>query len=120
VFAGASVSPAGAALAGVAFAGAEFASDTAGAASAGAAAGSSAGVCNPEPPPWRAGIEINKARTIKHAAATIEIFASTDAVPRGPNAAFEILLVKRAPASVFPGFKSTLPMSTMHEIKTSV
>ena len=39
----------------------------------------------------------------KQDAATIVIFESTDAVPRGPNAAFEILLVKSAPASVLPG-----------------
>ena len=40
---------------------------------------------------------------MKHDAATIVIFESTEAVPRGPNAALEILLVNSAPASVFPG-----------------
>lgn len=60
-----------------------------------------------------------RARTIKALAEMIVIFESTEAVPLGPNAAFEMLLVKRAPASVLPGCSSTLPISTMHEIKNN-
>lgn len=98
-FAGASV-----VFAGAAFAGTALASVAAGAASAGAGAGVSADVvCRTETPPCSAGIEIKSASTIKHDAATIVIFESTEAVPRGPNAAFEILLVNNAPASVLPG-----------------
>ena len=91
-------------FAGAAFAGAALASDAAGATSAGAGAGSSAVVvCSTDTPPCSAGIEIKSASTIKHEAATIVIFESTEAVPRGPNAALEILLVNNAPASVLPG-----------------
>ena len=57
---------------------------------------------------------------MKTVAATIVIFASTDAVPRGPKAVFEILLVNSAPASVFPGWSKTDPTSAMHEIKNIV
>ena len=53
--------------------------------------------------PLNAGIEINNAVSIKMIAATIVIFDSTEAVPRGPNAALETLLVNNAPASVLPG-----------------
>jgi hypothetical protein len=53
--------------------------------------------------PVRAGIASNKAEIIKTVAATIVIFDKTVAVPRGPKAALETLLVKSAPASVFPG-----------------
>ena len=84
-------------------AGAVFVS-AAGAASAGAAGAGSADVVDKtETPPCNAGIEIKSASTIKQDAATIVIFESTEAVPRGPNAALEMLLVKRAPASVLPG-----------------
>jgi len=48
------------------------------------------------------------------------ILERTDAVPRGPKAEFEILLVNKAPASVFPGCKSTDPIKTTHEIKKNV
>ena len=50
-------------------------------------------------------------------AAAIVIFDKTDAVPRGAKAAFEILLVKSAPASVLPGCKRTVPINTKQEIK---
>jgi hypothetical protein len=53
--------------------------------------------------PCKAGIEINNADTIKIVAVTIVIFDKTVAVPRGPKALLEILLVKSAPASVLPG-----------------
>ena len=89
-------------FAGAALAGAALASEAAGAVSV-VVAGSTVVVCRTETPPCRAGIEINKASTMKHDAATMVIFESTEAVPRGPKAAFEILLVKSAPASVLPG-----------------
>jgi hypothetical protein len=47
------------------------------------------------------------------AAAPIVILASKVAVPRGPKAVLETLLEKSAPASDFPGCKSTTMMSTM-------
>jgi hypothetical protein len=86
--------------------------------STGASAGVSGEVvCRTEIFPCNAGIEIKSASTIKPLAAPIVIFESTDAVPRGPNAEFEILLVNRAPASVLPGCSSTVPISTRHEMK---
>jgi hypothetical protein len=80
-------------------------------------AGASSLLCSTETLPLSAGIEISNADTIKNAAAAIVNFERTDAVPRGPNAALETLLVNKAPASVFPGCSSTEPTSTMHEIK---
>ena len=59
------------------------------------------------------------ADSINTIAAAIVIFESTDAVPRGPNAALETLLVNKAPASVLPGCSNTAPISTMHEIKNN-
>ena len=50
----------------------------------------------------------------------IVIFDNTDAVPRGPNAALDTLLVKSAPASVLPGCRRTDAISTMHETKNIV
>jgi hypothetical protein len=76
----------------------------AGASSAGAGSvDSSTVVLKTELPPVKAGIEIINAENIKTTAAAIVILARTEAVPRGPNAVFEILLVNKAPASVFPG-----------------
>ena len=60
-------------------------------------------VCSTETFPCNAGIDIKNAETMKTEAATIVIFESIDAVPRGPKAALETLLVNNAPASVFPG-----------------
>ncbi len=54
---------------------------------------------------------------MKTVAATIVILDSTVAVPRGPNAALETLLVNSAPASVLPGCSNTAPTNAMHEIK---
>ena len=90
-------------------------------ASAGAvdSAGESPTLCSTEMFPCNAGIEIINAENMKTQAATMVIFASTEAVPRGPNAAFEILLVNNAPASVLPGCSRTEPISTMHEIKNN-
>ncbi len=67
--------------------------------------------------PCKAGIEMNSADSIKRVAAAIVIFDKTVAVPRGPKAELEILLVKSAPASVFPGCNSTETMSAKQEIK---
>ena len=55
--------------------------------------------------------------TIKTLAETIVILESTETVPRGPKAAFEILLVNNAPASVLPGWSNTEPIRTRQEIK---
>ena len=84
---------------------------------AGASEGVSVALCRTETLPLKAGIEIISADTIKIAAATMVIFESTDAVPRGPKAALETLLVNNAPASVFPGWSRTAPTSTMQDIK---
>jgi hypothetical protein len=64
-----------------------------------------------------AGIAINKAEIINAVAAPIVILERTEAVPRGPSDALEILLVKSAPASVFPGCKSTEPINATHDAK---
>ena len=77
-------------------------------------------LCSTETYPCSAGIEINKAEIINTHAAAIVIRANTDAVPRGPNAELEILLVNKAPASVFPGCNSTEPTRTTHATKNNV
>jgi len=87
---------------------------------AGASAGVSAAVFKTETPPLNAGNEIIKADIIKTTAATIVIFERTVAVPRGPNALLETLLVNKAPASVLPGCSKTAPTRTMHETKNNV
>lgn len=46
-------------------------------------------------------------------------FDKTEAVPRGPNAELETLLVNNAPASVLPGCSSTVAINTKHEIKNN-
>ena len=116
---GASLFAGGAAFAFVA--GTALASDGATLASAGAvdSTGVSPTLCKTEIFPCRAGIEIIRAENMKAQPATIVILESTDAVPRGPNAAFEILLVNSAPASVLPGCRSTVPIRTMHEMKNN-
>ena len=70
--------------------------------------------------PVRAGIEIISAESMNTTAAAIVSFERTDAVPRGPNAALDTLLVKRAPASVLPGCSNTAAIRTMHEMKNIV
>ena len=75
---------------------------------AGTSAGTSAGVSSEtlwrtEVSPLRAGIEIIRAEIMNIVAAAIVSFDKTEAVPRGPYAALETLLVNRAPASVLPG-----------------
>ena len=69
--------------------------------------------------PLSAGIDIISAVIIKTIAAPMVNFASTEAVPRGENALLETLLVKSAPASVFPGCSRTEPIRTIHEIKNN-
>lgn len=68
-------------------------------------------------PPCNAGIEIRNATTMKTVAATIVSFDSTDAVPLGPKAVLEMLLVKSAPASVLPGCSKTVATRTMQATK---
>jgi hypothetical protein len=95
--------------------------------SAASAAGASAGAspeypqrCNTETLPLNAGIEINNAVSMKTIDAAIVNFDRTEAVPRGPNAALDTLLVKSAPASVLPGCSKTAATNTMHETKNTV
>ena len=83
-------------------------------------AGTSGLLCRTDRLPVTAGSEISNAESMKTAAETIVIFESTVAVPRGPNAELEMLLVKRAPASVFPGCSKTAATSTMQETKKIV
>ena len=119
-FAGVSVFAGGAEF--VSVAGTAFAS-VAGATLVSAGTVDSTGVsptlCKTETFPCSAGIEIINAENMKTHAAMIVIFARTDAVPRGPKAAFEILLVNSAPASVLPGCSSTVPMRTMQDKKNN-
>jgi hypothetical protein len=85
---------------------------------AGASAGASSVVlCKTETFPLNTGSEIIRAVSINTVAAMIVTFDKTDAVPRGPNAALDTLLVNRAPASVLPGWSSTDPTRTMHDMK---
>lgn len=90
---------------------------------AGASTGSSTGVSLPlrtEMLPLNAGIEISNADNMKTMAATIVSFDNTEAVPLGPNAALDTLLVNNAPASVLPGCSRTAIISTKHETKKIV
>ncbi len=56
-----------------------------------------------ETSPVNAGIAKSRAESIKQVAAPMVSFDKTVAVPRGPKALLETLLVKSAPASVLPG-----------------
>ena len=58
------------------------------------------------------GCESINAISMKATAAPIVIFARMLAVPRGPNAVLETLLLNMAPASDLPGCKSTTTTST--------
>lgn len=69
--------------------------------------------------PVRAGIESNSAETMKTHAATIVTFERTVVVPRGANAELDTLLVKRAPASVFPGCSNTAATRSRQERKNT-
>lgn len=50
----------------------------------------------------------------------IVIFERIEAVPRGPNAELEMLLVNNAPASVLPGWSNTVTTSKMQATKNNV
>jgi hypothetical protein len=63
--------------------------------------------------PLIAGCESINATNMNATAAPIVIFARILAVPRGPNAVLETLLVNSAPASALPGCKSTATTSRM-------
>jgi hypothetical protein len=62
--------------------------------------------------PVIAGCESINATSMNEIAAPIVIFARMLAVPRGPNAVLETLLLNIAPASDLPGCKSTTTTST--------
>ncbi len=62
--------------------------------------------------PLITGSERINAMSMNAAAAPIVILARMLCVPRGPNAVLETLLVNKAPASAFPGCKSTTTTST--------
>ena len=81
------------------------------------AGASSAVVSRTEDVPEIAGMASRSAETMKTDAATIVIFESIVAVPRGANALLETLLVNKAPALVFPGCSRTAETNTMHEMK---
>lgn len=70
--------------------------------------------------PVNAGIANSSADNMNVTAAAIVSFDRTEAVPRGPKAALETLLVKRAPASVLPGCSKTAAIRTMQETKKTV
>lgn len=70
--------------------------------------------------PVKAGIASNNAESIKQVAATMVTFERTVAVPRGPKALLETLLVKSAPASVLPGWSKTLPIKLTQDRKNNV
>ena len=88
--------------------------------SAGASAGVPGLADSTDTLPVIAGIEISKAERKNAVAAPIVSFDNTVAVPRGPNAELEILLVNNAPASVLPGCSNTATTRTRQEAKKIV
>ena len=88
--------------------------------SAGAWAGVSGLAESTDTLPVIAGIEISNAERKNAVAAAIVSLDNTVAVPRGPKAALDILLVNRAPASVLPGCSKTVATRTMQERKKIV
>jgi hypothetical protein len=72
-------------------------------------------VCKIECVPVTAGNESINATSIKIAAAAIVSFASTLAVPRGPNAVLDNPLENNAPALDLPGCKRITVISTRQE-----
>jgi len=64
-------------------------------------------------------MEMSRAEIINTEAAAIVNLERTEAVPRGPNAALETLLVNNAPASVLPGCSNTAPINTMQDMKNN-
>lgn len=116
--AGASVFAAGAVFAFASVAGAAVFAFASGASTlAGASVAESGLADSTDMFPVNAGIDNNRAESINVQAAVIVIFDKTVAVPRGENAELDTLLVKSAPASVFPGCKRTAATKTRHEIK---
>jgi hypothetical protein len=113
LFAGAMVSAAGAAA--LVFAAAAF--ELASGAGVGVAVVSVPVDCRIEVFPLSAGIAKSSAQSIKVIAAPMVIRESIEAVPRGPKAVLETLLVKSAPASDLPGCKSTAATKTKHDRK---
>jgi hypothetical protein len=75
---------------------------------------SAGAVCKTERCPVTAGNAKTRAISMKTAAAPMVTLASSDAVPRGPNAVLETLLEKSAPASDFPGCRRIAITRTMH------
>ncbi len=73
-----------------------------------------------EKSPVIAGIDSIRAESINNMAALIVTLDKTDCVPRGPNAVLEILLVKSAPASDFPGCSKIVATSTRQERKNNM
>ncbi len=67
--------------------------------------------------PVNAGMARNRADSMNVVAAMIVTFDKTVAVPRGAKAELDTLLVKSAPASVFPGCSKTALTSTIHDVK---
>jgi hypothetical protein len=76
--------------------------------------------CSSEVFPFRAGIASIRADNIKVIAAPMVIRERIEAVPRGPKAVLETLLVKSAPASDLPGCSSTEAIKTTHAIKNII
>ncbi len=76
--------------------------------------------CKTDTFPVNAGIESIRAESMKTMAAAIVSFDKTEAVPRGPKAALETLLVNSAPASVLPGCSKTVAIRTMQATKNIV
>jgi hypothetical protein len=73
--------------------------------------------CRIEVFPLSAGIAKRSAQSINVTAAPIVIRESIEAVPRGPKAVLETLLVKSAPASDLPGCSNTAATKTKHDRK---
>ena len=86
---------------------------------AGVGVASTGADCKTEREPVSAGNESIKATSMKRAAATMVIFASTVCVPRGPKAVLDTELVKSAPASDLPGCSKTATTSTIHASRNS-
>jgi hypothetical protein len=73
--------------------------------------------CSSDVFPFKAGIASIRAVSIKVIAAPMVIRERIEAVPRGPKAVLDTLLVKSAPASDLPGCNSTEATKTMHARK---
>jgi hypothetical protein len=87
------------------------------AAGVGVAKGACSGTpdCKTELVPVIAGSDSTKANNINPAAAPIVIFASSVAVPLGPNAVLDTELENSAPASDFPGCSKIVTIKMTHD-----